>query len=119
MRISDWSSDVCSSDLDGGVEGVDMDAVRDLAGHAQHPRVDRGEVDRRVRPGDRSRRPHPGEERELPELPPAVQSVAAEGGERRADGAYVIASSGAGRHELGYGAPFGVGAGLGAPAEDR
>src|SRR3546814_2116251 len=97
MRMSDWSSDVCSSDrdgvaqVDGGVEGVDMDAVRDLAGHAQHPRIDRGEVDRRVRHGDRSRRPHRGEERELPELPLVVQSVAAEGGERRADGAYVLA----------------------------
>src|SRR3546814_10481422 len=30
MRISDWSSDVCSSDLDEG--GADVDGVRALAG---------------------------------------------------------------------------------------
>src|SRR3546814_1649681 len=64
--------------VDGGVEGVDMDAVRDLAGHAQHPRIDRGEVDRRVRHGDRSRRPHRGEERELPELPPRSEEHTSE-----------------------------------------
>src|SRR3546814_18918431 len=32
MRISDWSSDVCSSDLLGGDIGIDEDAVAELAG---------------------------------------------------------------------------------------
>src|SRR3546814_2852150 len=40
MRISDWSSDVCSSDLaDGVVEGGDEDV-----GAERHPRGARGEA---------------------------------------------------------------------------
>src|SRR3546814_6789751 len=59
MRISDWSSDVCSSDLvgfDGQVqlvivqfladEGI-VDLVGDLA-HGRVERVDRDQADRRV-----------------------------------------------------------------------
>src|SRR3546814_7624622 len=42
MRISDWSSDVCSSDLaaggDGGVRGHLQHAVADLALEAAHHR---------------------------------------------------------------------------------
>src|SRR3546814_7713842 len=34
MRISDWSSDVCSSDLDGGFSADDERLVSDLAAHA-------------------------------------------------------------------------------------
>src|SRR3546814_12813022 len=43
MRISDWSSDVCSSDLTGRyatVEFVPHDGIADHAGHA----LDRGHV---------------------------------------------------------------------------
>ena len=35
-------------EVGAGVEGVDVDAVGDLAGEAEHPGVDRGEVDGRV-----------------------------------------------------------------------
>src|SRR3546814_1597618 len=33
MRISDWSSDVCSSDLDAGEQGHEDACERDRAGH--------------------------------------------------------------------------------------
>src|SRR3546814_6300169 len=36
MRISDWSSDVCSSDL-GAVGGGALDAVRERAGSTSRP----------------------------------------------------------------------------------
>src|SRR3546814_15199444 len=43
MRISDWSSDVCSSDLGGQVRG-DREAQADVAGH-RAARVEAGGVD--------------------------------------------------------------------------
>src|SRR3546814_10945393 len=56
MRISDWSSDVCSSDLDGGVDGVllppplsDATEVIALFGEAEVPVV----VVASARPPDR------------------------------------------------------------------
>src|SRR3546814_18383230 len=41
MRISDWSSDVCSSDLNRSPEGLDywMAAILDLADPASHGRL--------------------------------------------------------------------------------
>src|SRR3546814_6955112 len=41
MRISDWSSDVCSSDLDDSLR------ARQLRGQEQHFALRRGHVDRR------------------------------------------------------------------------
>src|SRR3546814_2462959 len=38
MRISDWSSDVCSSDLDGATAEDDMSALRDSLKRMPQPR---------------------------------------------------------------------------------
>src|SRR3546814_15862067 len=38
MRISDWSSDVCSSDLDGAAADDDMSALRDSLKRMPQPR---------------------------------------------------------------------------------
>src|SRR3546814_5105697 len=39
MRISDWSSDVCSSDLPVGILGLDLDHLHLIAGEQQQLRV--------------------------------------------------------------------------------
>src|SRR3546814_6653041 len=50
MRISDWSSDVCSSDLAGGLDLAVGDLAIDADQHAQHDRAGFAEAvgDRRV-----------------------------------------------------------------------
>src|SRR3546814_20560215 len=58
MRISDWSSDVCSSDLDAGIsrrKGADRAARRILSAVQQ---LYRSEGDRRVRRGARASQRH-------------------------------------------------------------
>src|SRR3546814_11843997 len=49
MRISDWSSDVCSSDLAPGNEAQRQPAVGDLAGEADGRGVAGPQIDRDVR----------------------------------------------------------------------
>src|SRR3546814_9234793 len=48
MRISDWSSDVCSSDLDIGSQRVEGDSR--IARGARHARIDVGDAYRNVGP---------------------------------------------------------------------
>src|SRR3546814_10175693 len=43
MRISDWSSDVCSSDLTGGARGIGYETAKELIGRGH--RVAIGDVD--------------------------------------------------------------------------
>src|SRR3546814_1714822 len=60
MRISDWSSDVCSSDLHGGSFVSELDAVAGiktgLACEALHPALYRGVVVGRLRVVERELR---------------------------------------------------------------
>src|SRR3546814_3466463 len=57
MRISDWSSDVCSSDLQGrhqlGARGAERVAERDRAAMLVEPRMVAAEI---LEPGERHRR---------------------------------------------------------------
>src|SRR3546814_10040737 len=52
MRISDWSSDVCSSDLDGDAAADLFDATQAMTRAAGLPRY---EVSNHARPGEESR----------------------------------------------------------------
>src|SRR3546814_18502252 len=49
MRISDWSSDVCSSDLDGAAEGAEL-LVGESVVHQPHALADAREADRAAGP---------------------------------------------------------------------
>ena len=78
-----------------------VEAVGDLARHAQHPGVDRCDVDRRVREGDRTGRPHGGQQRHGVVLPVDGQGPAgAEGFEDLLDREHVLAQPRSGRVEL-------------------
>src|SRR3546814_12944984 len=56
MRISDWSSDVCSSDLEGVEEGVDeVDDDEEEGGRREQREDDGPEAPRRPRAVDRRR----------------------------------------------------------------
>ena len=79
---------------------VDVDAVGDLAGHAQHPRVDGGDVDLRVGRFDRTWAPLRVEERQLVELAVVVERLATESGEARLHGEDVVAQAWTGSLEL-------------------
>src|SRR3546814_6983374 len=63
MRISDWSSDVCSSDLQGrhqlGARGAERVAERDRAAMLVEPRMVAAEI---LEPGERHRREGRSEE---------------------------------------------------------
>jgi hypothetical protein len=52
-------------EVGGGDERVQMDAVSHLAGHPQHPGIDGGDVERRVRDIDRSGGPLARQERQV------------------------------------------------------
>src|SRR3546814_17165821 len=59
MRISDWSSDVCSSDLEEAEEGDARDRERDVRGPHRHPigPADHKAGDAPEREFDETRRP--------------------------------------------------------------
>ena len=104
-------------EVGAGVEGVDVDAVGNLAGEAEHPRVDGGEVDGRIGWTDGPGRPDGWKEGELVVVAVVVEWGAAACVEAGADGADVVADAGAGRVECGVVAAFDVGADLGAEPE--
>src|SRR5918994_7158010 len=80
---------------------MDVDPVADGAGHAQHPRVDGGDVHRWIRNVDGPGGPLPVQERELDESSVVVKrDIATEGTEARSDRLDVIAQSGAWMFEL-------------------
>src|SRR3546814_194548 len=49
MRISDWSSDVCSSDLWRTVEGAEKNDAGQIPARGDHPRLHRREGNRQAR----------------------------------------------------------------------
>src|SRR3546814_19578681 len=110
MRISDWSSDVCSSDLrkeledvrrDGGIEmGEDqsrdlwmlvLDQRRDRLGIHPAKRVEGPAAGRRRDPGEPPRRPFLAQ-RMLPHRPPAPRPAEAAAGVRLGPGEEEVAA---------------------------
>ena len=76
------------------VQRVHVDTVRHLAGHAEHPRADGGDVDRRVCTVDRSRCPHGRQQRQVVELAfDGQRRTAAEGLEDLLHGEDVLAQA--------------------------
>ena len=55
-------------DVAGLAQRVHVDTVGHLAGHPQHPRIDRGDIDFGIRRRDRPRAPLRGDEVEIVEL---------------------------------------------------
>ena len=95
-----------------------MDAVGHLADHAEHPGVDRGDVDGWVRTVDRSGRPGGRQEGHGVVLALHGQRpTRAEGLEDLLDGEHVLAHAGAGRIEVRAVAAFDVRPDLSAQAE--
>src|SRR3546814_3157682 len=65
MRIRDWSSDVCSSDLLGGVVAASRGPHPLVEDHAPAPGIRRGITDRRRHRKARQQRQRPGFQRQL------------------------------------------------------
>src|SRR6201996_8314517 len=78
---------------------MDMDTVGDLARHAQHPRIHRGDVDFGIGRLDGSRVPLRSDEIEVVEVPMVVECAGTEGGETGLDGEHVVAQTRAGAIE--------------------
>ena len=91
-----------------------MHAVGHRPGHPEHPRVDRRDIDRRIRHVDRSRRPRGGQEGQVPERSLVGEPLTSEGLEDRPQRLDVLPQARPGVLELAPVPPLHVGPHLGA-----
>ena len=106
-----------AGDVTGFADRVDVHSVGYFAGHPQHPRIHRRDVDFGVGRVDRPRTPLRGDEVQVVELAVVIELSGPERQEARLHREQVVAQSWARPLEINAVSPNDVGAYLGAQAE--
>ncbi len=109
--------DDAASEITRLAEGVDVHTVGNLAGHPQHPRIHRCDIDFGVGFGDRTGAPLGGDVVQVVELAVVVEVAGPERRETSSHRQNVVAQPGAGMVEGAAVAAHHMGANLGAQAE--
>jgi hypothetical protein len=116
--LSDFRQDM-TSDVAGFAERMDMHPVSDFAGHPQHPRIHRGDIDFGIGLLNRSRAPLRSDEIQVVEVTVMVQLPGSKRREARLHREQVIAQPWTGPFEVHAITPYDVSAHLRTQAEPK